>query len=470
VPELIGLYHRLPAPLRSVAASVRGWQLRRWRYGPETERLVAEARERECWSADRWDAWRQERLAHVLWRAATQVPYYRQHWTDRRRRGDRTSWEGLQNWPVLRKEAVRQRPAAFLADDCSRRKMLRLRTSGSTGTPLQVWRGRDTDRRWYALFEARALNWNGVSRVDRWAMFGGLVARFDQQHPPFWVRNAGMRQLYLSSYHLAPRNVASYLEALRRWHPSFVLGYPSAMHSLAHLALRMGLEPPPLRVAISNAEPLLQHQREAVARAFQCPVRDTYGMTELVAGGSECEAGELHLWPEVGILEVLDDEKDQPLATGRVGRLVCTALLNTDMPLIRYDVGDRGALASQAGTCPCGRSLPCLQKMDGRSDDLVLTADGRRIGRLDAVFQADLAIVEAQLVQESRQRLRVRFVPASGYTDRHGREVARRLRERVGDMEIELEPVDHIPRSPTGKLRGVISKLAPSDEASATGE
>jgi phenylacetate-CoA ligase len=152
-----------------------------------------------------------------------------------------------------------------------------------------------------------------------------------------------------------------------------------------------------------------------------------------------------------------------------VGRLVCTALLNTDMPLIRYDVGDRGALASQAGTCPCGRSLPCLQKMDGRSDDLVLTADGRRIGRLDAVFQADLAIVEAQLVQESRQRLRVRFVPASGYTNRHGREVARRLRERVGDMDIELEPVNHIPRSPRGKLRGVISKLAPS-EASATGE
>jgi phenylacetate-CoA ligase len=195
-------------------------------------------------------------------------------------------------------------------------------------------------------------------------------------------------------------------------------------------------------------------------------------MTELVAAGSECEAGGLHLWPEVGILEVLDDETDKPLAAGRVGRLVCTALLNTDMPLIRYDVGDRGALASQAGMCPCGRSLPRLQEMDGRSDDLILTADGRRIGRaaLDAVLQADLAIVEAQFVQESWQRLSVRFVPASGYTNRHGREVARRLRERVGDMEIELEPVDHIPRSPTGKLRGVISKLAPSDEASVTGE
>src|SRR5439155_475490 len=72
------LYHGLPAPARSVAATLHGWYLRWWRYGPDAERLVAEARERERYSAERWRVWREERLAYLLHRAATRVPYYRQ--------------------------------------------------------------------------------------------------------------------------------------------------------------------------------------------------------------------------------------------------------------------------------------------------------------------------------------------------------------------------------------------------------
>jgi len=78
--------------MRSVAASLRGLYLRSWRYGPESERLVAEALEREHWSAERFKAWQEERLASVLHRAATCVPYYREQWAARRRQGDRASW------------------------------------------------------------------------------------------------------------------------------------------------------------------------------------------------------------------------------------------------------------------------------------------------------------------------------------------------------------------------------------------
>src|SRR5919108_1156824 len=110
---VLRLYHRLPAPTRSVAASLRGLYLRSWRYGPETERLVAEALEREQWSPERWKIWQEERLAYVLHRAATQVTYYREQWAARRRRGDRASWEYLENWPILEKEVVRETPRAF---------------------------------------------------------------------------------------------------------------------------------------------------------------------------------------------------------------------------------------------------------------------------------------------------------------------------------------------------------------------
>ena len=82
------IYHSLPSPARSAAASLRGLYLRSWRYGPQSEELVAEALERDSWSAARWDAWRSERIARLLHRAATRVPYYRSIWAERRRAGD----------------------------------------------------------------------------------------------------------------------------------------------------------------------------------------------------------------------------------------------------------------------------------------------------------------------------------------------------------------------------------------------
>src|SRR3989442_15318183 len=88
---LLRIYHHLPAAMCSVAASLRGYYLRSWRYGPETERLAEEALEREGWSHEKWKTWQEERLAYVLHRAATKVPYYRDQWAKRRRSGDRAS-------------------------------------------------------------------------------------------------------------------------------------------------------------------------------------------------------------------------------------------------------------------------------------------------------------------------------------------------------------------------------------------
>ena len=197
-----------------MAASLRGLSLRRWRYGPETERLIAEAFEREHWSAEQWKLWQQKRLADVLERAATLVPYYREYWLQRRRRGDQSSWEVLENWPILKKEVLRENPLGFVADDCDVRRMYREHTSGTTGKPLNLWWTRQTVRAWYALFEARVRMWHGVSRNDNWAILGGqLVTPFRQSQPPFWVWNATSHQLYMSSYHLSPDYIPAYLEA-----------------------------------------------------------------------------------------------------------------------------------------------------------------------------------------------------------------------------------------------------------------
>lgn len=459
MPNWLKTYNILPYSLRVVAASLHGFRLQTLRYSIGTDRVVAEALARESWTSDQWNFWQQESLAKMLWHASRNVPYYRQQWETRRRNGDQASVESLANWPVLSKDILRDHPKALVADGVKPRSQIIEHTSGTTGKPLTLWMSRDAVRQWYALFEARWRGWYGLSRHDRWGILGGqMVTPFTQNKPPFWVWNAGLNQLYLSSYHLASRNVAAYMEAIQRHKLVYLLGYASSLHSLAQLALEQDLKIPALKAVISNAEPLYAHQREMISKAFHCPVYDTYGLSENVCAASECSDGNLHLWPEVGVTEILDDDSDVSLPVGKTGRLVCTGLLNMTMPLIRYDVGDRGHLSTESN-CACGRSLPILGGIEGRNDDVLLTRDGRRIGRLDPVFKADLSIREAQIIQESLNEVHIKVVPTTGFTSQDETTLIERLQEYIGQVRVTLEKVESIPRTANGKFRAVISKL-----------
>jgi phenylacetate-CoA ligase len=268
-----------------------------------------------------------------------------------------------------------------------------------------------------------------------------------------------MRQLYLSSYHIAPKTAAAYVEALDGHRVRYALGYPSSLHALALACRDLGLKPRPLRVVIGNAEPVLEHQREVISEVFGCPVRETYGMAEYVAAASECDEGRLHLWPEVGVLEVVGHDRDVPVDPGQTGRFACTSLLNRSMPLIRYVVGDTGALSAPEASCGCGRTLPVLASVEGRSDDLVTTADGRLIGRLDPVFKGSLPIAGAQIIQEDLGRFRVLVVPAAGYSDAAARSITQRLLERVGEATVDIELIDELPTGANGKFKAVVSRV-----------
>jgi phenylacetate-CoA ligase len=455
------LYHRLPGPARSIAATLKGYYLRWWRYGPTSERLMQEAIARENWSAEQWRAWREERLAYVLERAATRVPYYRDQWSARRRQGDRASWELLENWPLLEKEAVRQHPRAFVADDRSVRRMFHLRTSGTTGTPLEMWSSHDAVRGLYGIGMARTRGWHGLRLSDRRAMLGGqLVAPVQQRRPPFWVWNAGLHQLYMSSYHLAPDLIPSYLDALARYRVVYLVGYASSLHALAQGALRAGRRDLKMRVALASSERLEDDQREAIAAAFQCPVRATYGMGENVAAATECLSGRLHQWPEVGHIEVFDG--GHPVPAGSFGEFVCTGLLNADMPLIRYRLGDCGRFAPAEERCACGRTLPVIAGIDGRSTDLLLTRDGRRIFWLNPVLYG-LPLRQAQFVQETLDRIVVRYVADPGFDAESAATLALRLRERMGDVQVELAEVAEVPRTSGQKLRSVICNVSQAE-------
>jgi phenylacetate-CoA ligase len=457
--EVLHLYHKLPMPARRVAARMRGEYLRRWRYGRESEAIIAEAIEQETWSADRWRRWQADRLAFLLERAATRVPYYRDHWAARRRRGDRASWTDLENWPVLEKDTLRANPRAFLADDINPRRLFHEQTSGTTGKAIELWWSRELTRHIFGTAEAYCTHWYGVSRHDPWAMLGGqLIVPVAQRRPPFWIWNAALNQLYMSSYHLSPSFLPAYVDALGKHGIVHVAGYTSSVYQLALGVLASGRRDLKMAVAITNAEPVTSDQRRVISQAFDCQVCETYGMAEGVARASQCKAGTLHIWPQIGIIEIF--EGPSRLRAGEPGDMVCTGLRNADMVLIRYRIGDRGTLADPSTRCACGRTLPILASIEGREEDTVYTRDGRAIRRFHAVFIGVPEVTEAQVIQETLNRVRIRCVPGPGFGASAQRAMIDKLRDRMGDVEVAFEVMDAIPRGANGKFRAVVCNLS----------
>lgn len=457
------IYYRLPGWARSAAATAEGVRLNWWRWAKESEDLVAEAIERESWGAERWRSWQLEQLAERLDHAARKAPYYRQYWSSQRQRGDRRSWERLEHWPLLEKDTVRRFGAAFISEDESAGRYRMESTSGTTGTPVRLWRTRRTLIRSYAIYEARHRRWYGVSRGQPWAMAGcQLVADPASAEPPFWVWNAATRQLYVSSYHLAPEQTALSLAAIKKYRCRLAWGHPSSLALLAQ-GRGDGEGAPQLSCVVTNSEPLLARQRSLIEASFGCRAYETYGMVELVAAAGECPRGSLHWFPEFGYVEALGPDGEPAL--GDTGEIVATSLLDADMPLIRYRTGDSVALGQPSEACCCGRGLPRLASIEGRKDDIVYAADGRPVTRLDPALKGALPIREAQIVQERLGELLVIVAPSGQWLGSHEAQIAGALRDRLGDLDIRFETVSEIPRGPNGKFRGVVSRLAHAPDA-----
>jgi phenylacetate-CoA ligase len=453
------IYSRLPAWSQNIAASLRGYYLNSWRYDAQTEKLVEQFLERDYWSEKEWREWREQRLSEILMRAARSVPFYQELWAKRRRAGDKSSPEYLENWEILEKKTLREKAAAFVADDCNVRRMFCDHTSGTTGTSLNLWVSAATVRYWYAMFEARSRRWYEISRQDRWAILGGqLIVPQRRTNPPFWVWNRGMNQLYLSSYHLAPQLIKDYVSALSKYNVRYLLGYPSAIYQLAREINERQLKIK-LDVVIANAEPLYEYQRRAITEAFSCPVRETYGMAETVAAAGECRSGKLHQWLDAGIIE-----KNEFSDSADVCDFICTGLINPDMPLIRYRVGDCGVFSKES--CECGRTLPIINRIEGRADDVLHTPDGRRIGRLDPIFKNDMPIIEAQIIQEKLDYIIVKIIAEAGFNHESEKNLVSRVRERLGDVRVEVKPVTEIERTARGKFRAVICNLPAAEKES----
>lgn len=453
------IYDHTPAAVRTLMTFVYSRGRSKLKYGPEFREYLADLERSQWYSEDELQSLQDDKVRWLANDVLPQVPYYRDLFRESGAVPEEiTSASDLARLPLLDKSLLQSRPNDFISQQYAGDKTVQhLQTSGTTGKALDVYATREM-----VQFDRAATwlhrSWVGIKPGDRMASFVGFpVVPLRRTRPPFWVRDPAENRAFFSLLHMSATNLPAYARHLAEFRPVVIQGYPSAVYVMALYLVDAGVTDVRPKAVFTGSETLLPYQRSVIEQAFGCGVFDHYGSTEYVANIVQCESGSYHVKSEYGVVEILKPDGSSALP-GEEGEIVATGLNNAAMPMVRYRLGDR--VVPKSGRCDCGRAGRLVEQITGRVEDIIVTADGRHIGRLDFVFKGIDHVAEAQLIQDSPEHLQVLVVPRVEYVDGDSRRILGALRERLGsDMRIEIRQVDHIPRTAGGKFRYVVSHV-----------
>jgi phenylacetate-CoA ligase len=413
----------------------------------------------QWWAPERLEEFRLERLRGLLTKAGRHVPYYRDCFA-RLGFDPRTvnSFVDIQRLPLLTKAVIRAEGDRMKSDVA--RGLAGCNTGGSSGEPLIFWIGKervshDVAAKW------RATRWWDVDIGDREIVVWGSPVELGAQDRVRGIRDKLMRTELLPAFEMSESRLDDFVERIRACRPKMLFGYPSAIAHIAEHAKKrdIALDRLGVKVVFVTSERLYEHQRSTISDVFGCPVANGYGGRDAGFIAHQCPAGGMHVTAEDLVVEIVDEQGNvQP--EGVPGEIVVTHLASSDFPFIRYRTGDIGSLGS--APCSCGRGLPQLKEIQGRSTDFVVAADGTVMHGLALIYVLrDLAVVGAfKIVQESLRLTRVQIVVTPDYSAADERRIREGLQARLGaEVEIQIEILAEIPPEKSGKYRYVISKI-----------
>jgi phenylacetate-CoA ligase len=369
-----------------------------------------------------------------------------------------TSVADLKGLPVLAKADVREHLNEILATTYRLEDLVPAKTGGSTGVALHVycdWPG-VRQRQGAALL---ADTWSG------WRLGQPTAAVWGNPPSSLTFRNR-LRQalkdrvLYLDTMRVNPASVREFVAGWRRLRPGLLYGHAHSLYLLASMIEEMGEVLRPQGI-VATSMMLLQPERQVIERVFARPVTNRYGCEEVSLIACECERHSgLHINAEHAAVEVLRDD-GTPCAPGEDGRIIVTEFVNYGMPMLRYEVGDRGVLHDQP--CPCGRPHPLLRTVTGRIADFLVAANGSRVAGISLIENTLTrfpGIAQLQVIQEELGRVDLNVVRGKGWDEGVAAALEQVFRESLdGELSVVLHFHDSIPQEPNGKYRFAICRV-----------
>ncbi len=335
-------------------------------------------------------------------------------------------------------------------------------TSGSTGRPVKyvttsitkifaralVLRGHLWQDRDLTVSAARILLSSGSDtqnapdnskhKEQRWIMAfpGGTLASFDSS-----------------------RTVDEQLRWLKKRKPEWLITYPSNLAALAETAREKGIDLPALKYLSTLGEVVTPRLRALCREVWGLDIADNYSCKEVNTIAMQCpDHDHYHVQSERQLVEVLD-EQGRPCKPGEIGRVVVTDLHNYAMPFLRYELGD---YAEVGEPCPCGRTLPVLKQILGRTRNMLVlpTGEQRWPSFIISEWAAMGPISQLQAIQNSLTEIEVRLVLNGTMEPPEEANLLEAIRRDLGGkFKVSLTYVDHIPRSSNGKFEDFISNI-----------
>jgi phenylacetate-coenzyme A ligase PaaK-like adenylate-forming protein len=444
---------RSPGGAAAVAGRVVQPMAGAWRRSP-VRALTPAAEALLGLSADEAHAVERVRLRALLLHAHATVPFHRAR-IDAAGANMEDPHALLAALPPLTRADVAARAADLLSSAYRGRALLEARTGGTTSAPVPFLQSRRASAFKDAATVAlrRRMGWHPGMRVA-W-LWGAMQDAPSKVRGPWRRAKAALtarvvdRERFLPANDLSPARLDAFAAALARFRPDVLQAYPSAGDLLARRVRETGAS---VRIptVVLTAEPVFDVQRERIREAFGARVWSFYGARECGWIAADCVEGRLHVNTAGVVVRTTED-----------GRILVTDLVNGAMPLIAYEIGDRGALGSHA--CRCGDPRPHLASIEGRLNDVFVLPSGRRVPGVVVdvrAYRVGQGILETQLVQERPGALHVRYVPGPGFRPEHVETLRARLESTfAGELTLAFESVPRILPEPNGKVRYCVSRL-----------
>lgn len=431
--------------------------------------LLSQLEESQWWPAERLRGLQLIQLEQLVRHAFKTVPWYRESLAKAGYAPDeRLTWQMFRQLPVLSRMELHEQRARLetTALPPGHGSVYEITTGGSTGRPVRA-KASQLHQLFWQVTTTRDHLWHGR---DLSKTLGALryLGKTDAPYPEglksrIWDPGTG------AAFATGPALALSYLTPVReqtewliRKDPDYLVIHPTLLREVLNECDRQQVRPASLKGITTVAELLPPALRTRVRDAWGVEIQDIYSAMEVGYMALQCPEHEhYHAQAESVLVELLDEE-DMPVREGETGRVVVTPLHNYAMPLIRYAVGD---FAEQGPPCPCGRGLPVLSRIMGRTRNMLTLPNGDIIWPMTdrTMFGAGIADSKArqwQVAQLSRTALEVRLVADTPLSAAEEQAV----RDSVADVfqhrfDVRFVYMDEIPRSPSGKYEDFVSEL-----------
>lgn len=436
-----------PTLVHELLISVFNKYQRSIRYGGKYNQFKIFYKDSFNWSKEELDSYSSAELEKILSHATSESKYYKKLIPN-------ISGNNLFDFPILSKNNLRiSLPEIQTIPDSAGVVNY---TGGTTGSSTKnIFTKLDVQKR-NAFLDAFREKY-GYKLGEETAWFSGkeILSNRDINSGKFFKRDFFSHINYYSTFHININTIDSYIEAINKQQPKFLVGFPSSIVEIATLAIENNIKLDfQVNVVFPTAEKVTSHHRNIIEKFYGAKVIDQYASSEGAPFILECSNGNYHLQKQTGVFEFVGDSDSD------IKELIVTSFSTYGTPLIRYQIGDTVEVSD--AVCNCGDANIVIKEIGGRVDDFLLASNGSKVnlGNLSNATKNVEGIIQFQVIQDVHNVVNVKLIKAKEFTELEKAKFLSNLHYRLGEnFEINLTYVEEIPVESSGKFRIVKNNI-----------